>query len=72
MDSSGHRELYTDLERQKLAELSAKQGRERQQRWRIFSADGSDLGKEKAQLASGLHSLLTVTVFGRKRFAHVS
>ena len=67
-----YRELYTDLERRKLAELSAQQGRDKQHIWRIFSADGSDLGQAKAQLASGLHSLLTVTVSGRKRVAHVS
>ena len=63
------RELYTDLERQKLAELSVKQARDRQQRWRVLGTDGADPGKRNPLLAGGLHSLLTVTVFGRK---HIS
>lgn len=66
-----HRELYMDLERQRLAELSRKQQAARRRRWQVRSADSSG-DPAKAQPLSSLHGLLTVTVFGHNRSAHVS
>ncbi len=62
------RELYTDLERQRLADLSRKQHAIGQPSWEVCGIDSNGSSTAaKRQPPNSLHGLLTVTIFGNKR-----